>query len=106
MKIRTALCALLLQISFGHTTDQDQSGSNMIEVMVRGVNAGEFVEKMKDRVILFPEENLKLEYFSKNNDTEIFPRLKDINQTQNSLRNSRQRRNTNKVSVKFAIFFY
>merc|ERR1711990_514384 len=51
---------------------------------------------MKDRVILFPEENRKLKYF-KNDET--YPRLKDTENTQDTMTtHPRQRRSNKRVA--------
>ena len=42
----------------------------MVEIMVRDViNPEEYIQNLKDRVILFPEENIKLEILKKNQTT-------------------------------------
>lgn len=75
----------------------------MIEVMVQGVDPTEFVDQMKDRVILFPEENRKLKYFNLNNnetDETTYPRLKDIHNTEdNNTVHPRQRRSNKRVGT-------
>ena len=92
--------------------DQTQNGENMVEIMVRDVvNAEEYIQNLKDRVILFPEENIKLEILKKNQtaseDTEDItedmltepenePHLKDIFNTSHS----RQRRRAQRVSYR------
>ena len=75
------------------------------------MNAEEYIQNLKDRVILFPEENIKLEILKKNQtaseDTEDItedmltepenePHLKDIFNTSHS----RQRRRAQRVSYR------
>ena len=103
MKVHTVIClSYLINISHGWGAESDQSGTSMIEVMVQGVDPTEFVDQMKDRVILFPEENRKLKYFNLNNnetDETTYPRLKDIHNTEdNKTVHPRQRRSNKRVS--------
>merc|ERR1719197_194114 len=53
---------------------------------------------MKDRVILFPEENRKLKYFK--ND-EIYPRLKDTENTQDTMATHPRQRRSNKRTTTY-----
>jgi secreted trypsin-like serine protease len=64
----------------------------------------DFVKKMKDRVILFPEENLKLSFINQQNDdvggTDDYPRLKDTNNTSRLSYSRRQRRADKRSNVR------
>ena len=107
MKIQTAIClSFLINITngFGWGSSVGNDQSDVIEIMLQDVDdPNQFVDQMKDRVILFPEENRKLKYFK--ND-EIYPRLKDTENTQDTMAtHPRQRRSNKRVSVYSISFF-
>ena len=70
MKTTNSILWLFLCSIVTGSLDQTQNGENMVEIMVRDVvNAEEYIQNLKDRVILFPEENIKLEILKKNQTT-------------------------------------
>ena len=110
MKTTNSILWLFLCSIVTGSLDQTQNGENMVEIMVRDViNPEEYIQNLKDRVILFPEENIKLEILKKNQTTseeteddvtddmltepENEPHLKDIfNTTHSRQRRSRGQR--------------
>jgi len=67
MKTTNSILWLFLYSIVTGSLDQTQNGENMVEIMVRDViNPEEYIQNLKDRVILFPEENIKLEILKKN----------------------------------------
>ena len=70
MKTTNSILWLFLCSIVTGSLDQTQNGENMVEIMVRDVvNPEEYIQNLKDRVILFPEENIKLEILKKNQTT-------------------------------------